>query len=54
MKWLPRIGWAPISEDEAFNMDLNINYKWEAWGLIWLDYCLFIAVRPVDDSEIEV
>lgn len=47
MSWLPRIGWAPISYTEAYGMGLNLNYMWECWGIVWLDYCLFIAVRPV-------
>jgi hypothetical protein len=54
MNWFPRLGWVDISEEEAFSIDLNINYQWEAWGLIWLDYCLFFKVRIKDDGEVKV
>lgn len=48
MTMLPRIGWIPITPEEAmdFGFESAAWYRWEVFGIRWGGFGLAIRARP--------
>ena len=46
MRWLPRLRWRPLTEEEMLQLDLPVRWPWECFELAWFDFGFVFVARP--------
>lgn len=45
-RFLPRMGWCPISASDAAELGLAVRQPWEVFNIEWRGRGIALAVRP--------
>ena len=43
--YIPFLGFRPLTMDEVFMLELNLNVKWEALVFEWMNFGVYIMCR---------
>lgn len=44
--WFPFIGWVDLSDEDAYELDLPLDFRWRAFIVEWFGFGFTLFVEP--------